>query len=224
MEELSIFVDESGDAGETSTYYLITIVLHDQSEDIGQILAPYEADLRVRQIDDIPMHLGPLLNGNDDYKGLGVSTRKALLNGFRVMAGKLPFQYMTFAYRKSEFAGYESLFNSMKRDLILSIFDNIDFFQKFGKIKVYYDNGQSVVTNALHDAVEYALAREAVIYRDAEPADYRLFQLADYICTLELTALKYQAHADTATDRMFFGQWGSFKKNYLKKLRKHRLD
>lgn len=29
MEELSIFVDESGDAGETSTYYLITIVLHD---------------------------------------------------------------------------------------------------------------------------------------------------------------------------------------------------
>lgn len=224
MEELSIFVDESGDAGETSTYYLITIVLHDQSEDIGQILAPYEADLRVRQIDDIPMHLGPLLNGNDDYKGLGVSTRKALLNGFRVMAGKLPFQYMTFAYRKSEFAGYESLFNSMKRDLILSIFDNIDFFQKFGKIKVYYDNGQSVVTNALHDAVEYALAREAVIYRDAEPADYRLFQLADYICTLELTALKYQAHADTATDRLFFGQWGSFKKNYLKKLRKHRLD
>ena len=223
MEELSIFVDESGDAGETSTYYLITIVLHDQSEDIGQILAPYEADLRVRQIDDIPMHLGPLLNGNDDYKGLGVSTRKALLNGFRVMAGKLPFQYMTFAYRKSEFAGYESLFNSMKRDLILSIFDNIDFFQKFGKIKVYYDNGQSVVTNALHDAVEYALAREAVIYRDAEPADYRLFQLADYICTLELTALKYQAHADTATDRLFFGQWGSFKKNYFKKLRKHRL-
>lgn len=223
MEELSIFVDESGDAGETSTYYLITIVLHDQSEDIGQILAPYEADLRVRQIDDIPMHLGPLLNGNDDYKGLGVSTRKALLNGFRVMAGKLPFQYMTFAYRKSEFAGYESLFNSMKRDLILSIFDNIDFFQKFGKIKVYYDNRQSVVTNALHDAVEYALAREAVIYCDAKPADYRLFQLADYICTLELTALKYQAHADTATDRLFFGQWGSFKKNYLRKLRKHRL-
>lgn len=223
MEELSIFVDESGDVGETSTYYLITIVLHDQSEDIGQILAPYEADLRARQIDDIPMHLGPLLNGNDDYKGLGVSTRKALLNGFRVMAGKLPFQYVTFAYRKSEFADYESLLSSMKRDLILSIFDNIDFFQKFRKIKVYYDNGQSVVTNALHDAVEYALAREAVIYRDAKPADYRLFQLADYICTLELTALKYQAHADTTTDRMFFGQWGSFKKNYLRKLRKHRL-
>ena len=214
MEELSIFVDESGDAGETSTYYLITIVLHDQAKDISEVLEPYEADLRARRVADIPMHLGPLLNGNDDYKGLGASTRKALLNSFRVMADKLPFQYMTFAYRKSEYADYRSLFTSMKRDLVLTIFDNLDFFQKFEKVKVYYDNGQSVVTNALHDAV---------IYRDAKPADYRLFQLADYICTLELTALKYQSRSETATDRMFFGQWGSFKKNYLKKLRKHRL-
>ena len=194
MEELSIFVDESGDAGETSTYYLITIVLHDQAKDISEVLEPYEADLRARRVADIPMHLGPLLNGN-----------------------------MTFAYRKSEYADYRSLFTSMKRDLVLTIFDNLDFFQKFEKVKVYYDNGQSVVTNALHDAVEYALARDAVIYRDAKPADYRLFQLADYICTLELTALKYQSRSETATDRMFFGQWGSFKKNYLKKLRKHRL-
>lgn len=127
MEELSIFVDESGDAGETSTYYLITIVLHDQARDICQILEPYEADLRARRVADIPMHLGPLLNGNDDYKGLGVSTRKALLNSFRVMADKLPFQYMTFAYRKSEYADYRSLFTSMKRDLVLTIFDNLDF-------------------------------------------------------------------------------------------------
>lgn len=223
MEELSIFVDESGDAGETSTYYLITIVLHDQAKDISQVLEPYEADLHARRVADIPMHLGPLLNGNDDYKGLGVSTRKAFLNSFRVMSDKLPFQYMTFAYRKSEFADYRSLFTSMKRDLVLTIFDNLDFFQKFEKVKVYYDNGQSVVTNALHDAVEYALARDAVIYRNAKPADYRLFQLADYICTLELTALKYQSRSETATDRMFFGQWGSFKKNYLKKLRRHRL-
>ena len=179
MEELSIFVDESGDAGETSTYYLITIVLHDQAKDISEVLEPYEADLRARRVADIPMHLGPLLNGNDDYKGLGASTRKALLNSFRVMADKLPFQYMTFAYRKSEYADYRSLFTSMKRDLVLTIFDNLDFFQKFEKVKVYCDNGQSVVTNALHDAVEYALARDAVIYRDAKPADYRLFQLAD---------------------------------------------
>ena len=146
MEELSIFVDESGDAGETSTYYLITIVLHDQARGICRILEPYEADLRARGAEDIPMHLGPLLNGNDDYKGLGVSTRKALLNSFRVMSDKLPFQYMTFAYRKSEFADYRSLFTSMKRDLVLTIFDNLDFFQKFEKVKVYYDNGQSLAS------------------------------------------------------------------------------
>lgn len=223
MRELSIFVDESGDAGETSTYYLITMVLHDQSLDIVRTVQPYEADLRARQIEDIPMHLGPLLNGSDDYKGLGVSTRKALLNTFRVMADKLPFEYLTFAFRKSNFSDTQDLLNAMKRGLINALFDNIEFLQKFDKVKVYYDNGQSIVTSALHDAVEYALAKEAVVYRDAKPGDYRLFQLADYICTLELTALKYQAHAETPTDRLFFGQWGSFKKNYLRKIRKHRI-
>ncbi len=70
---------------------------------------------------------------------------------------------------------------------------------------------------------EVAPIEELVIYKLVTPADYRLFQLADYICTLELTALKYRAHAETATDRTFFGQWGSFKKNHLKKLRRHRL-
>lgn len=38
MKELSIFVDESGDFGEYSThspYYIVTIVLHDQSKDIS---------------------------------------------------------------------------------------------------------------------------------------------------------------------------------------------
>ena len=67
------------------------------------------------------------------------------------------------------------------------------------------------------------LAQRGGLFLGHRSGCHRLFQLADYICTLELTALKYQAHADTATDRLFFGQWGSFKKNYLRKLRKHRL-
>ena len=49
-------------------------------------------------------------------------------------------------------------------------------------------------------------------------------QLADYICTLELTAIKYRDRCPTKTDETFFGKWGSFKKNYLRKLRKHRLQ
>ena len=34
-KELSIFVDESGDRGGKARYYLLTLVVHDQSEGIA---------------------------------------------------------------------------------------------------------------------------------------------------------------------------------------------
>lgn len=43
------------------------------------------------------------------------------------------------------------------------------------------------------------------MYRRASPLDYRLSQVADYICTLELAALKFDAGETTATDEAFFG-------------------
>ncbi len=111
----------------------------------------------------------------------------------------------------------------MKRDLINFMFDNLDYLQTFDCIKLYYDGGQSLVQKALHDAVGYALAREAVTYRMAIPADYRLAQVADYLCGLELTSLKYANGGQTATDEIFFGGSQSFKKNFLRKVRRHRL-
>lgn len=111
----------------------------------------------------------------------------------------------------------------MKRDLIVFMFDNLGFFQSFDSIKVYYDNGQHVVTAALRGAIEYAISKEATIYRDASPQQYVLSQLADYVCGIELTALKYATGEQTNTDRLFFGDKTGFKKNWLKKIRKNEL-
>ena len=39
MKELSIFIDESGDFGQTvnqSPYYIVTLLFHDQSDDITE--------------------------------------------------------------------------------------------------------------------------------------------------------------------------------------------
>ena len=62
--------------------------------------------------------------------------------------------------------------------------------------------------------------QDAVVYRSAQPSEYRLSQVADYICTMELTAIKYAEHAATATDEKFFGKWSDFKKGILKETRK----
>lgn len=223
MEELSVFVDESGDVGE-SRYYLISLVFHEQSRGLESDLERYSKLINDKRLCDIPMHLGPLLTGHKDYEGLPIGQRKSHLSCFAMFAERVPFSYITLAYEKKLFSGdAEKLLARMKRDLVVSLFDNLPYLQRFDKVKIYYDNGQAIVTEAIHKAMCYVLAKDVVVYKMASPIDYRLFQLADYICTMELTALKYEAHAETSTDLAFFGQWGSFKKNYLRKLRRKRL-
>lgn len=225
MNDFSIFVDESGDVGETSDFYLIVLVLHNQGLDLQPHFKPYELSLKVRALDDIPMHLGPLLQGHDAYEHMTIDERKKYLYSFAVLAEHLPINYAVFSYEKRLIDhDPNKLLNRLKRDLALFFIDHSELFQNCAKVKIYYDNGQAVVTTALHDAVEYALAKSAIVYKDACPKDYRLFQMADYLCTLELTALKFKHHKERKTDKKFFGEWGSFKKNYLRKIRKRKLD
>ncbi len=222
MGELSIFVDESGDQS-GSKFYLITLVFHDQSEGFYQFEAPYTQSLMDKGLPDIPFHMGPLMNGHEDCRALSFQDRKRLLAAFSVFAQHFPFRYKTFSYIKAEASSMDTLLLRMKRDLILFLFDNLTYLQAFDKIKIYYDNDQAIVTEALHAAIEYALSKDAIVYKDVTPRSYRLYQLADYICTLEFIALKYELHDDRPTDHLFFGNWGSFKKNSLKKIRKNQL-
>lgn len=55
-------------------------------------------------------------------------------------------------------------------------------------------------------------------------AYYRFFQIADYICGIELTTAKYERGTSTKTDEAFFGGSSNFKKNYLGKIQKKRLE
>ena len=221
--ELSVFADESGADGLDSKYYLLTLVFHEQDVSLADVLLPYERALAEKRLPDIPFHASPLMNGHDLYAGLEAKTRASLLSSFSLLFHHLPIRYVTFVYRKREFPNVEVLQARMRRDLANCLYDHLSYFQKFDLVKVYYDGGQHAVTQALHDALEYSLSREAVVYRSSTAAEYRLSQAADYACAVELTALKYQAHEETATDRRFFGSWSSFRRNVLKTVRKKRL-
>lgn len=220
LRELSVFVDESGADGLDSDYYLLTLVFHDQSVPLVDSISRYEQSLATRGLPNPPFHASPLMNGHDDYSLMSVEDRLRLLAAFRVLFRYLPIRYKTFSYRKREFADAEHLSERMRRDVVNFLFDNLDHLQQFDRVKVYYDGGQHAVTQAIHDALEYALAREAVVYRAGTPSEYRLSQAADYACAVELVALKFQAHEETATDRRFFGSWGTFRRNVLRTVRK----
>ena len=221
--DLSIFVDESGDRGGKARYYLLTLVIHDQSESIADKIARYEQSLLDSDLPNIPFHSEPLLNGHGPYEGIGLQARKKMLYSFNVLTQRLPISYRTFTYRRSEFDDLAKLTARMKRDISNLLFDHLEFFQRFDEVKVYYDNGQDIVKQALDRSVSQILSKGVVQRRKTSMTDYRLEQVADYLCTIELALVKYEAKEGSETYNKFFGGIGPFKKNWLKQARSKRM-
>lgn len=71
MKELSIFVDESGDFGEYakhSPFYIITMILHDQRQDISGDIAKLKSEfVNLGYDDEFVVHTGPLIRKEEIY-------------------------------------------------------------------------------------------------------------------------------------------------------------
>lgn len=223
MRELSVFIDESGDIGTGSEYYLLTLVFHNQSDDIDSWLSSYEQACTASNLPKNTFHFTPVLRGHAPFDSMGYSTRKKLLSRFRYFVERLPFKYVCLSYEKRRFSNTADLQAKMQRDIERLIRDNLVFFQEFNVVKVYYDNGQNIVSTSVHGAISAALFEDAVVYRNIKPNRYRLFQVADYICGIELAAIRYERNQAGLTEERFLGSWKDFRQNYLKKLRRHRL-
>lgn len=224
MSELSVFVDESGDLGTESRWYLVALVLHDQSDSVEEQIRSYHHALDMSNLLPITFHFGPLINGNEDYANLDVDVRKQYLSKFMVLAQHMPFRFQVLAYSKREFESSAKLIERIRRDITVMLFDNLELFQGFDKVKLYYDGGQDALARVLDEALRYVISSGALVEKDdATTGRYVLLQLADFMCGLELEALKFANGADTATDRRFFVSSGYLKRSFLKKFSKKRL-
>jgi hypothetical protein len=218
MKELSVFADESGDSSNQSKYYLLTLVFHDQDDDIAKNITRHVQAIKDAGLPEIPFHMSPLLNGRREYENIELDVRKQLMARFFTFVKLAPIRYKTFIYKKSEVSPGK-LVNKMKQDMINYAFANIEFFQQYDTVKVYYDRGQQMATNNLVAAMNFVLSKNVSEFKDGSPTQYMLAQAADLICGFELTAKKFDTHEQTVTDEIFFINVGNFKKNYLRKIR-----
>ena len=152
-----------------------------------------------------------------------VTGYEAMLAYFSSFVRRLPISYVTFVYRRSQFEDPARLMERMGRDISSAIIEHLGFFQSFDDVKVYYDNGQDIVKQALDRSVDKVLSKGVVRRRKTSMTDYRLEQVADYLCTIELALVKYQAKENGETYNKFFGGIGSFKRNWLKQARSMRI-
>lgn len=192
MKELSIFVDESGDFGEYAQhapYYIITMVFHDQSNDISSNINILNNALRqIGYGDEQAVHTEPLIRREPPYQYFQPNERRAILAKLYYFTLNCDIKYKSFVFKKAEYENSFKLEARMARELSQFIRENLSYFQNFEKVILYYDNGQHELNRILNTVLATQLADYDV--RKVIPNEYRLFQVADLICTLELLKTK----------------------------------
>ena len=76
MASLSVFCDEAGQRDMSAGYYLLTLVLHDQSTPLGPFVSDYESHVALNGLPDIAFHMKDLLHGHGDYERDGRRMRR----------------------------------------------------------------------------------------------------------------------------------------------------
>ena len=220
---LSLFVDESGrfqfpDAD--SRFYILGLVLHDQSRPVER----YVADLQ-RAEDEIALeghcfHAGPLIRKEKGYEFMSRKWRGRILSRMMAFAQKVPFGYHCLSVDKKRIDNLGQIVERLKRQLVGFISAHrMDLFD-VESVKVYYDCGQSPVTNLLHKTFEEELGKRVEFAQGVHPANYRLFQLADLVCSLHLIERRLAVGDPMTTSEMrLFGGPRDFKRNILKKIK-----
>lgn len=221
MRELSIFVDESGDFGAYSThspYYIVSMVIHSQQDNLEEDIKHLEYDLTMMGFPNHCIHTGPIIRQEEEYRFLDLTIRRKIFNKLTAFAKKITFRYKTFYIEKRKTP--DAITTSGKLAKLISDFikDNYSDFLNYSTIKIYYDNGQIELTKIL--TAIFNVLFQNIEFKKALPSHYRLFQIADLICTLELLRLKSENHILSNSELLFFGSERELKKNYLRHIEK----
>ena len=156
QQKLSIFVDESGSflyPDNDSRFYVIGMVFHDQSIDIRQQLTDMD-----RSIDEIGLdpetfvfHAGPLIRREQGYEFLGRRLRERVFARMMTFARKVDFKYKCISADKRYVTSPAQLAERLTAELLRFVESHKTLLERLDAVKVYYDCGQSTITNILTD-------------------------------------------------------------------------
>ena len=213
---LSVFIDESGDFGAYDVhtpYYIVAMVLHDQDVDIKEKIRQLDKRMTESGFDIHAIHTGPLIRREAVYSNEIMENRKKLFNILFHFSRQLDFKYICPLIKKSECPDVITMTGKLSKAIKNELIQHQEYWNGFDKVIVYYDNGQIELTKILSSVFNVLYAD--VEFRKVQPVDYKLFQVADMVCTLELLRLKAETE--------FFNSTRDFRKNYLKSLAKKHL-
>lgn len=221
MKELSVFIDESGDFGEydyKSPFYIITMVFHDQNEDISQAVSKLDHELSYLNLSGLCIHTGPIIRKEEIYSNMSIQERRRIFNKMLAFFRQINILYKSFYIEKKHTENVVDATGRLSKQISTFIRDHSEEFLSFDDVKIYYDNGQVEVSKILSSVFNILLPNP--IFRKVMPMDYKLFQVADLLCSMKLVHLKMENNLFSKSELNFFGSIRDLKKNYLKPILK----
>ena len=223
-KNLSCFIDEAGYFGyfEThSRYYIVSVIAHEQEKPIQAEIDGLEKYMTSLGYPHHAIHTAPLIRREGDYEYLNMEERRKLFNLIFKFARMCPIRFFTVDIRKSECADSDILEAKITKEIKSQIEKNLDYWHAFDKIVIYYDNGQKPLKRILNIIFNSMFANVEV--RKVSPVDYKLFQVADLICTLDHIKAKLDIGQFSNSEKEFFSSPALFKKNFWRKINRQRL-
>ncbi len=222
---LSIFIDESGDFGpydKRAPYYYVTLLFHDQSLNIADDIKKLDDFIANKGFPFHAIHTGPLIRREQIYQYETREKRQDLFKSLFHFIRKLPVHYICPRVKKNEHENDEfSFLFRLSKAIHDELKRNYDYLNSFDLQIVYYDYGQAELTKIITTVFSSLFSN--VEFRKVQPAEYRLFQAADLICTMELTKDKADKNQFSKSELEFFHSPHDFKKNLYKQLEKKKL-
>lgn len=222
---LSCFIDEAGDFGEFeshSPFYIVSVIAHNQTDSIQAEIDGLEHYLTELGYPHHALHTAPLIRREADYQYLEMEKRKKLFNLLFRFTRKCPIKFFTAQVRKSECADSDILEAKITKEIKSKLSACMDYWHTFDKIIIYYDNGQKQLKRILNILFNSMFSNVEV--RKVNPVDYKLFQVADLICTLDHIKAKIDIGQFSNSEEEFFTSKHEFKKNYWRKLDALRIN
>lgn len=222
MKELSVFVDESGVVGPSKNsdkYYVLSFVLHDQANDISKQIRLFEDKVYSLGFKPQSFHAGPIIRREKEYETIERNNRKRLFMNMISFLRNIPIQCKSIYIEKKNLEDDLELVGRLSIELKRFINDHLEYFLSYDVIKVYYDNGQIQIGRMISYAFSTSLFN--VKFKKVIPSDYRLFQVADLLCTLKLIELKLNEKRLSKSELAFFDFSNKvLKKQYLRVIEK----
>lgn len=220
---LSIFVDESGRfqyPDSDSRFYILGMVFHNQENSVDELVEELTRMEDMLGLEGHCFHAGPLIRKEKGYEILSRKFRGRIFSRMMAFASNVAFKYHCLSVDKKFINSVDQIVERLRMELEHFIDLHRDSISAVDRVKIYYDCGQSPVTNLLHKTFEESLGISVEFAQGVRPDRYRLFQLADLVCTLHLIELRLlNGLPMTLSEMRFFGGPRNFKRNVLKKIK-----